>query len=218
MNLNKSIIVIAGPTAVGKTALSIIVAKKLNCPVISADSRQFFREMSIGTAKPAVEEMQGVQHFFIDSHSITEEYNVGKYEVDVISLLETIFQTHDQVILVGGSGLYVDAVCKGFDNLPEADYETRNKINTLLELKGIEGLQDLLKELDPAYYNQVDINNPQRISRALEVCITSGKPYSELRLGKSVKRNFNIIKIGLNTSRELLYSRINARVDEMLKN
>ena len=218
MNQIKSIIVIAGPTAVGKTAMSIAVAKKLNCPVISADSRQFFKEMNIGTAKPSAEEMQGVQHFFIDSHSITEEYNVGKYEADVILLLEKLFQSHDYVILVGGSGLYIDAVCKGFDNLPEADSETRNKINALLESKGIEGLQELLKELDPVYYNQVDINNPQRMSRALEVCITSGKTFSELRSGKSTKRNFNTIKIGLNTSRELLYSRINNRVDDMLKN
>jgi tRNA dimethylallyltransferase len=218
LNQIKSIIVIAGPTAVGKTAMSIAVAKKLNCPVISADSRQFFKEMNIGTAKPSAIEMQGVEHFFIDSHSITEDYNVGKYEVDVISLLEKIFQTYNQVILVGGSGLYVDAVCKGFDNLPEADLETRNKINTLLKLKGIEGLQELLKELDPVYYNQVDINNPQRMSRALEVCITSGKTFSELRSGRLTKRNFSTIKIGLNTSRELLYSRINNRVDDMLKN
>jgi tRNA dimethylallyltransferase len=174
--------------------------------------------MNIGTAKPSAIEMQGVEHFFIDSHSITEDYNVGKYEVDVILLLEKLFQTHNQVVLVGGSGLYVDAVCKGFDNLPEADLETRNKINNLLKLKGIEGLQELLKELDPVYYNQVDINNPQRMSRALEVCITSGKTFSELRSGRLTKRNFSTIKIGLNTSRELLYSRINNRVDDMLKN
>ncbi len=216
MTPTRSIIVITGPTAIGKTALSIAIANELNCPVISADSRQFFKEMNIGTAKPTVHEMQGVTHYFIDSHSINEDYNVGKFETDVLSLLEKIFQTNDHVILVGGSGLYIDAVCKGFDDLPEADPETRNKVNSLFETKGIEGLQELLKELDLIYYNQVDLNNPQRLSRALEVCITTGKPYSNLRKGKSTKRNFNTIKIGLNTSRELLYARINARVDDMM--
>lgn len=214
----KSLIIIAGPTAIGKTAQSIAIAKQLNCPIISADSRQFFKEMSIGTAKPTQEEMQGVPHYFIDSHSITEEYNVGKFETDVLALLDKLFKTHKQVILVGGSGLYIDAVCKGFDKLPEAEPEIRNKINLLFEEKGIEGIQTLLHELDPAYYNKVDLNNRQRLSRALEVCITTGKPYSELRKGKSIKRNFNTIKIGLNITREALYARINQRVDTMMAN
>lgn len=214
----KSLIVIAGPTAIGKTALSIAIANRLNCPIISADSRQFFKEMSIGTAKPTQEEMQGVAHYFIDSHSITEEYNVGKFETDVLALLEKLFKTNDQVILVGGSGLYIDAVCKGFDKLPEAEPEIRERINELYKSKGIEGLQTLLKELDPVYYNKVDLNNRQRLSRALEVCMTTDKPYSELRKGKTTTRNFNIIKIGLNTSRETLYARINTRVDDMMKN
>jgi tRNA dimethylallyltransferase len=214
----KNLIVIVGPTAIGKTALSIAIAKKYNCPVISADSRQFFKEMTIGTAKPDANEMQGVPHYFIDSHSITEEYNVGKFETEAIALLENLFQSHNYVIMVGGSGLYVDAVCKGFDELPEADIEIRNKINLIIETKGIEGLQLLLKELDPVYYNKVDLHNPQRLSRALEVCLTTGMPYSSLREGKTKKRNFNSIKIGLNTSRELLYERINLRVDEMMTN
>ncbi len=214
---DKSLIVIVGPTAIGKTSLSIHLAKEFNCPIISADSRQFFKEMSIGTAKPSYEEMQGVQHFFIDSHSISDKYNVGKYEVEVIDLLDKLFLTNKTVILVGGSGLYVDAVCKGFDELPEADIDVRKKINLLLEEKGIEALQDLLKELDPDYYAKVDLQNPQRISRALEVCLTTGKPYSNLREGKPKNRNFNIIKIGLNTSREVLYERINERVDSMMK-
>ncbi|MES2593257.1 MAG: tRNA (adenosine(37)-N6)-dimethylallyltransferase MiaA [Bacteroidota bacterium] len=212
----KNLIVIAGPTAIGKTALSIAIAKNYNCPVISADSRQFFKEMSIGTAKPTFEEMQGVPHYFVDSHTVTEDYNVGKYETEVISLLEKLFQTHDKVILVGGSGLYIDAVCKGFDELPEADAEVRTKINSLLETDGIEGLQNLLKELDIDYYNKVDLQNPQRLSRALEVCLTTGMPYSTLRKGTSKKRNFNCIKIGLNTSREVLYKQINQRVDTMM--
>lgn len=217
MTPTKSLIVIAGPTAIGKTAQSIAIAKQLNCPVISADSRQFFKEMSIGTAKPTQEEMQGVPHYFIDSHSITEEYNVGKFETDVLALLEQLFKTNNQVILVGGSGLYIDAVCRGFDDLPEAEPEIRERINALYESKGIEGLQALLKELDPAYYDKVDLNNRQRMGRALEVCITTGKPYSELRKGKTVKRNFKTTKIGLNIAREALYTRINKRVDDMME-
>ncbi len=213
----KSLIVLLGPTAIGKTSLSIALAKELNCPIISADSRQFFKEMSIGTAKPSKEEMQGVQHYFIDSHSILQEYNVGKFEVDAIELLEDLFQKRNVVLMVGGSGLYIDAVCKGFDKLPEADPEIREKINSIYLSNGIEGLQEILKDLDPVYYTKVDLKNKHRVSRALEVCLSTGKPYSSLREGKSKERNFNIIKVGLNTSRELLYSRVNQRVDEMIK-
>jgi len=213
----KSLIVLVGPTAIGKTAASIHIAEALHCPIVSADSRQFFKEMSIGTAKPSAEEMQGIPHYLIDSHSITEDYNVGKYETEVIALLDTLFKTNDTVILVGGSGLYIDAICKGFDELPEADAEVRTKINSLLEEKGIEALQELLKELDPEYYSKVDLQNPQRMSRALEVCLTTGEPYSALRKGNIKKRNFNIIKIGLNTEREILYERINKRVDNMMQ-
>lgn len=214
---NKHLLVIAGPTAIGKTALSIAIAKKINCPILSADSRQFFKEMSIGTAKPTPEEIQDVTHYFIDSHHITEEYNVGKYETEAISLLENLFQTNNCAVLVGGSGLYIDAICKGFDQLPEADAEIRNQIKILFETKGIEGLQKLLKELDIDYYHKVDLQNPQRMSRALEVCLATGMPYSTLRKGKAKERNFNIIKIGLNTSREILYERINKRVDQMIE-
>ncbi len=213
----KSLIVLLGPTAIGKTSLSIALAKELNCPIISADSRQFFKEMSIGTAKPSKEEMQGVQHYFIDSHSILQEYNVGKFEVDAIELLEDLFQKRNVVLMVGGSGLYIDAVCKGFDKLPEADPEIREKINSIYMSNGIEGLQEILKDLDLVYYTKVDLKNKHRVSRALEVCLSTGKPYSSLREGKSKERNFNIIKVGLNTSRELLYSRVNQRVDEMIK-
>lgn len=213
----KSLIVLVGPTAIGKTAASIHIAEAFNCPIVSADSRQFFKEMSIGTAKPSAEEMQGVPHYFIDSHSITDEFNVGKYETEAIALLDTLFKTNDTVLLVGGSGLYIDAICKGFDELPEADAEVRTKINSLLEEKGIEALQELLKELDPEYYSKVDLQNPQRMSRALEVCLTTGEPYSALRKGNIKKRDFNIIKIGLNTEREVLYERINKRVDIMMQ-
>ncbi|MFL5763090.1 MAG: tRNA (adenosine(37)-N6)-dimethylallyltransferase MiaA [Bacteroidia bacterium] len=213
----KTLIVIAGPTAVGKTALSIAIAKELRAPIVSADSRQFFKELSIGTAKPSKEEMQGVPHYMIDSHSITEEYNVGKYESEVIPLLDDLFRENDQVILTGGSGLYIDAVCKGLDELPEADPGTRNKIAEILAAEGIEGLQKLLEKLDPEYYGKVDLNNPQRLSRALEVCISSGKAYSSLRKGSRKKRNFEIVKIGLNMDRAELYRRIDRRVDEMMK-
>ena len=213
----KTLIVIAGPTAIGKTSLSIYLAKLFNCSILSADSRQFYKEMTIGTAKPSANEMEGIPHYFINSNSISEEYNVGKYETDAINLLDKLFTENNIQILVGGSGLYIDAVCKGFDELPEADIKVRNKINDLYKEKGIEGLQNLLKELDEVYYNKVDLQNPQRISRALEVCLTSGKKYSSLREGKIKKRNFNIIKIGLNTKREDLYERINIRVDEMMK-
>lgn len=214
----KTLIVIVGPTAIGKTTASIAIAKSFACPVISADSRQFFKELNIGTAKPTVAEMRGVPHYFIDSHTITENYNVGKYETEAIALVEKLFQTNEKIILIGGSGLYIDAVCKGFDELPEADEETRNKINSILKSEGIEGLQELLKKLDIDYYNKVDLQNPQRLSRALEVCLTTGSPYSALRKGKIKKRDFNTTKIGLNTSRELLYDRINQRVDEMMTN
>lgn len=212
----KNLILIAGPTGVGKTALSIAIAKIYQCPIISADSRQFFKEMNIGTAKPTIDEMQGITHYFINSHSITDDYNVGKYETEAIALLENLFQTNEKLILTGGSGLYIDAVCKGFDDLPEADEKIRNKINLILKTEGIDGLQKLLKELDINYYNKVDLQNPQRLCRALEVCLTSGKTYSEFRKGKEKKRNFKPIKIGINTSREKLYNRINQRVDEMM--
>jgi tRNA dimethylallyltransferase len=215
---NKHLIVIAGPTAIGKTALGADLAKEFRTDVISADSRQFFREMSIGTAKPSKAEMSDITHHFIGSHSISENYNVGKFESDVISLLDELFLDKDVVIMVGGSGLYIDAVCKGFDELPEADPMIREQIDALLLDKGIEGLREKLKELDPEYYAQVDLGNPQRLSRAIEVCISSGKTYSSLRAGRIKERNFNIIKIGLNTDRGKLYDRINERVDRMMEN
>lgn len=216
MKNSKYLIVIAGPTAIGKTALAVRLAKYFNTDIVSADSRQLFKEMNIGTAKPSDEEMQHITHHFISSHSVAENYNVGRFEAEAIELLEQLFITKDFVILAGGSGLYIDAVCKGFDELPESDEDVRMKINSMLENEGIISLQNLLKELDPVYYNKVDRSNPQRLSRALEVCLTAGLPYSALREGKIKKRDFNIIKIGLNTSRDVLYERINKRVDEMM--
>ncbi len=216
MESKKKLFVIVGPTAVGKTALSIQLAKAFDTEIISADSRQFFKEMSIGTAKPTAIEMGTIKHHFIDSHSISEEYNVGKFETEAIQVLNTLFKTKDYAILVGGSGLYIDAVCNGLDELPEASAEIRQQLKLLFEEKGIAALQEQLKELDLNYYNQVDLNNPQRLMRALEVCLSTGKTYSEQRAGKTKKRNFTTIKIGLNTTREALYERINTRVDEMM--
>ena len=212
-----TLIVIAGPTAIGKTSLSISLATHFSCPIISADSRQFFREMHIGTAKPSAEEMQGIQHYFIDSHSITDNYNVGKFEKDAIELLNELFQKYEIVIMVGGSGLYIDAVCNGFDELPEGDATIREHIQLLHRSEGTKGLTQLLKQLDPVYYERVDKQNPQRLSRALEVCLATGKPYSSLRKEKMKPRPFTVIKIGLNTSRDILYARINQRVDQMMK-
>jgi tRNA dimethylallyltransferase len=214
----KYLIIVTGPTAVGKTSMAVELAKHFNTEVISADSRQFFRELSIGTAKPSEEERSGITHHFIDSHSIKEDYNVGKFENEAITLIEKLFSTKDVLIVAGGSGLYIDAICKGFDNLPEADPEIREKLKSILHKKGIAGLQELLKELDPDHYKTADLNNPQRLSRALEVCLSTRRPYSSMRKGKAKDRNFSTIKIGLNTSRDKLYERINERVDSMMEN
>lgn len=213
----KKLIVIAGPTAVGKTAAAIKLAQQLKTEIISADSRQFYREMSIGTAKPNAEELAQAKHHFIDSHSITENFTVGDFEKQALELLDELFKTHDQVIMVGGSGLFIQAVIQGFDDLPTADPEIREKLNLELAEKGIENLQDKLQEADPDYYNQVDLNNPQRLIRALEVFEATGKPFSSFRKAAINKRPFESIKIALNLPREELYDRINKRVDIMVE-
>lgn len=213
----KYLIVLVGPTAIGKTALSIELAKHFDTEIFSADSRQFFKEMSIGTAKPSLEEMCGVKHHFIDHCSIHEEYNVGKYETEIIAALETYFSKKELALLVGGSGLYVDAVCKGIDDIPKDDV-IRKQLIDQLENEGIEVLQEELKLLDPDHYATSNIKNPQRLIRALEVCRLTGKTYTSFRTHSTKKRNFEIIKIGLNTEREIVYQRINARVEIMMKN
>lgn len=214
--MNKHLIVIAGPTAVGKTALSIELAKHFDCPVISADSRQFYREMSIGTAKPTKAEMQQVPHYFIDTISIQDTYNVGQYERDAIECIDGLFKEHTHLILVGGSGLYINAVLNGVDEFEEIPSAIREKIINTYEGKGLAYLQEELKRLDEPYYNQVDLNNPQRIMRALEVCMHTGKAYSSFRKKEKKERNFNAINLLINTERELLYSRINKRVEQMM--
>lgn len=211
-----TLIVIAGPTASGKTAAAIQLAQHFNTAVVSADSRQFFREMSIGTAKPTAEELAAAPHYFINSHSITESFSVGDFEREGLALLEQLFQQHPVVILAGGSGLYIKAICEGFDDLPVADTAIRDRLNNELAEKGIEVLQERLKLADPVYYNEVDISNPQRIIRALEVYESSGRPFSSYRTAKINKRTFNIIKLGLDWPREVLYDRINRRVDLMV--
>ncbi len=216
--MKKNLIVIAGPTAVGKTALSIELAKFYNCPVISADSRQFFKEMSIGTAKPTTEEMQDIPHYFINNISIHDVYNVGQFEREAIECIESLFKTNDYLILVGGSGLYINAILNGVDEFEEIPSPIREQLIKDYEEKGLTYLQEKLKQLDEVYYNQVDLNNPQRIMRALEVCIHTQKPYSSFRTKEKKQRSFNTIHILINTEREALYARINKRVDTMMQN
>lgn len=211
-------IIVAGPTAVGKTALAVDLAKHFGCPVISADSRQFFKEMSIGTAKPTPEEMQGVIHEFVDHISIHDPYNVGQYEREAMARLEDLFSTHNQLILVGGSGLYINAILNGVDEFEEIPAEIREKLQFDYTEKGISYLQEVLKELDPDYYAQVDLNNPQRLMRALEVCFHSGKAYSSFRTKEKKERPFEAIPLLINTERKVLYDRINQRVDTMMTN
>jgi tRNA dimethylallyltransferase len=213
----KTLIVIAGPTAVGKTAAAIELARYFNTVVVSADSRQFFREMSIGTAKPSAGELAQVKHYFIDSHSITEPFSVGDFERECLMLLDDLFKKHDYVVLAGGSGLYIKAICEGFDDLPTADPAIRKQLNLELEEKGLNYLHEKLKLADPVYYNQVDLGNPQRIIRALEVFESTGNPISSYRQATVNKRPFHIIKLALNMPREVLYRRINHRVDIMMQ-
>ncbi len=215
--LHKTLVVIAGPTASGKTAIGIELAKHFKTAVISADSRQFYKEMSIGTAKPSPEELAAAKHYFIDSLSITENYTAGNYEQDALKLLDELFKTHDTVILVGGSGLFIKAVCEGFDSFPDIQPGVREKLKEEFESEGISYLQDKLRFVDPVYYQQVDLNNAQRVIRALEVFESSGKPYSSFRKSGSGERPFQIVKIGLSMDRDILYDRINRRVDEMIR-
>ncbi|MFB9845329.1 tRNA (adenosine(37)-N6)-dimethylallyltransferase MiaA [Mucilaginibacter ginsenosidivorans] len=217
MSTLKTLLVIVGPTASGKTALAIEVAKKLQTEIISADSRQFYREMSIGTAKPTPEELDQAKHYFVDSHSIAENFSVGDFEKQGLELLETIFKRHDTAVMVGGSGLYIRAICEGFDELPSASAELRTKLNKDFEDRGIAYLQERLKQADPVYFERVDINNPQRIIRALEVFESTGVPFSAYHKSVVDERPFKSIKIGIDFPRELLYQRINQRVDDMVK-
>lgn len=213
----KQLIVITGATACGKTSVSVDIAKKLQTEIISCDSRQFYKEMSIGTAKPSIAEMDGVTHHFVDSHSIQEEINAGKFEKLVLPLLDRLFTKYESVILTGGSGLFIDAVVNGFDSMPQIPEQTRSKLNSIFEQDGISPLLAQLKSLDPEYAKIVDVQNPKRIIRALEVCLSTNQTYTELRTGNKFKRPFDTIKFVLDRPREELYQRINTRVDLMIE-
>jgi len=213
----KYLIVVVGPTAVGKTALSIKLAQAFNTSILSADSRQFYRQMKIGTAKPDAQELSQATHYFVDSLDIDNDYNVGRYEKEALELLDKLYQTKDVAILVGGSGLYVKALCDGIDEMPKIDPAIRERLNKEKEESGLDYLVNKLVELDPEYASIVDRNNPQRVIRALEVIESSGNTYSFYRKsGKVAVRPFEIVKIGLELPRELLYDRINTRMDQMI--
>lgn len=211
-----TLLVIAGPTAVGKTSVSIAVARHFGCSIISADSRQFFSELKIGTAAPTTEQLALVKHHFVGNLSLTDDYNVSRYEQEVLSLLPVLFQENRLVVLTGGSGLYIKAVCEGIDELPDADPAIRAALFRKSEEEGLPVLRAMLRKSDPDYYSIVDLANPNRIIRALEVCLTAGKPYSGYRKQEPAKRNFRIIKIGLDLPREQLHLNINTRVDQMI--
>lgn len=210
------LIVISGPTAVGKTRLSIELAKKNKTSIFSSDSRQFYKEMSIGTAKPSNKQLNVVSHYFINNKSINDIYSAGDYEKEIIIDLEKYFINNNKAFLVGGSGMYVDAVCKGLDQLPK-DLKIRNHLNTKLNKDGLESLQKKLKQLDPIHYDKIDLNNSQRLIRALEVCYISSKPYSSFLKSEIKKRSFKIIKFLLHLDKEKLYSNIDQRVDKMVE-
>ncbi|MDY8138257.1 tRNA (adenosine(37)-N6)-dimethylallyltransferase MiaA [Aquimarina sp. 2201CG5-10] len=214
--MDKTLIVIVGPTAIGKTSLSIKLANHFNCEIISADSRQFYKEMSIGTAVPTPEEISQATHHCIQHKSIEDTYTVGDFEKESLELLNTLFEQNNYAILVGGSGLYVDAVTKGLDYFPETDAQVRQQLQEEFNVNGIEGLQEQLRVLDPEHYKKVDLQNPHRVIRALEVCISSEQPYSSFLTKSSKNRPFNIIKVGITADRQIIYDRINQRVDIMV--
>ena len=212
----KKLIYVAGPTGIGKTSLSIDIAKKLNTDIISCDSRQFYKELIIGTSPPSESQLSEVKHHFIHNKSIHDKYNVGLYEKDAINLINKLFTKNDYLVLVGGSGLYADSVIYGIDEFPDVPKNIRNSVRNSFEKKGIKYLQKKIEKLDPKYYSQVDISNSSRLLRALEVIEFTGKSFSSMRSGKNKERDFNTFIISLQCSREYLYSKINKRVDEMI--
>ncbi|MFM7024187.1 MAG: tRNA (adenosine(37)-N6)-dimethylallyltransferase MiaA [Flavobacteriales bacterium] len=214
---DKYLIIVAGPTAIGKSDLSIALAKEFHCEILSADSRQFYKEMAIGTAKPTSEEMQDIPHHFIDNISIEDPYTVGKFEQEAIATLNKIYKKNDVALMVGGSGLYINAVLYGLDDIPQNNPEIRKQLDENYRLHGIEWLQQKLKEIDPDYFSVAEINNTHRVMRAIEVSMIAGVPYSQLLNKNKVQRPFKTIFIVLNTDREMLYHRINKRVDTMMQ-
>ncbi|NMM49151.1 tRNA (adenosine(37)-N6)-dimethylallyltransferase MiaA [Marinigracilibium pacificum] len=213
--MNKLVVFIGGPTASGKTGLSIELAKRFSTVIISADSRQMYKEMSIGTAKPDLEELNAVKHFLVDDRSIQSPMNAGDFEREALEIISSI--NKEVIFVVGGTGLYMKALYDGLDEFPEVPDEIRHKWNQLFEDKGLDYLQSLLKEKDPEYYESVDLDNPRRLIRALEVIEVSGEPYSSFRSGSSVQRDFRVLKLALDVDREHLYHRINERMDKMIE-
>lgn len=216
MRAPKTLLVIAGPTAVGKTALCVRLAKVLATEVVSADSRQLYCELTIGTAKPTPAELAGIRHHFIDSHSITDPVNAGRYERECLALLDELFRRHDVVILSGGTGLYINAVCFGLDDMPPVDPALRERLLTRLQTEGLPILQHELRQLDPVYAQTADLQNPVRVTRALEVCLSTGQPYSSFRRQQPAGRPFRSVLMALDRPRDELYARIDARMDAML--
>lgn len=215
--MNRHLITIIGPTAIGKTNLAIKIADYFKTEIVSADSRQFYKEMNIGTAKPSNSELNSIKHHLINNKSINDNYNISDYEKDALKSIKSIFNKNDAAILVGGSGLYINTVLYGLDEIPGISDKIRNSLYLDLELKGIKKLQEELKLLDPASYSDIDINNPRRLIRALEVSISTGKSYSSFLKKKKKKRDFNIIVLGINQERSELYNKINTRVDNMIE-
>jgi tRNA dimethylallyltransferase len=213
----KYVISIQGPTAAGKTDLSIFLAEKLKTEIISADSRQFYKEMNIGTAKPAPELLDQVKHYCIGFLSVHDKFSAFDYEILALNLLKEIFINKNHCLITGGSGLYLNAIINGFDNIPDADLQFRHQLNEEFKSEGLHGILQQLKELDPVYYDQVDKKNPVRVLRALEVCISTGRPFSSFLKGERVKRDFSTIKIGITYPTEILYNRINLRCEDMIK-
>lgn len=215
--MSNLLIVILGPTGIGKTEVAIKVAAELDTYIISADSRQVFKELNIGTAVPSSSQMKKVKHYFIQHKSIHDYYSASMYEQEVISLLKKLFPVKGKVVMTGGSGLYIDAVCEGIDDIPDVDPETRKKVEEKLNSEGVNSLRNDLRLLDPESYKKVDLKNPKRIQRAVEICLSTGKPYSSFLTDKNKKRDFKVLKIGLYREREELYKKINNRVEKMVK-
>jgi len=215
--LKKTVIIICGPTAVGKTSFAIQLAQLLNTEIISADSRQCYKELNIGVAKPSNEELQAVQHYFINSHSIHDDVNAAVFEEYALAAADTIFQKHTTAVMVGGTGLYIKAFCEGMDAIPEIDKAVRQQVIDLYEANGIQYLQNELAEKDPEFWKDAEPQNPQRLMRALEVLLSTGRSIKTFQKGTKEQRPFNIIKVGLELPREQLYNQINTRVDEMIE-
>ena len=212
----KTLIVLVGPTGVGKTELSFSIAEKYNTPIISSDSRQLYADLKIGTAAPTEEHLRRVKHYFIGTLKLTDYYSAAQYESDVLKLSDELFKQHDVLLMTGGSMMYIDAVCKGIDDIPTVDAETRAQMLQHYEEVGLEEICKELKLLDPEYYSIVDLKNPKRVIHALEICYMTGRTYTSFRTRNIKERPFHILKIGLNREREELYERINKRVDQMI--